>query len=386
MTIRHSLFDDMKRTDARSRQPNEPFFAYLNRSADREATEIRGRLESWFGGFPVRARDDVRGRFREDDDRAHRGATFELLIHELLIRLNCTVEVHPKISGTGSRPDFLARYGDCPFYVEATVIDPKESPFACNPLEEDALAKINSLTSPYFYIFTKVNGKLLSAPTREQVVQPFTSLLDAYNPDEVQRLIDEGGLMAAPSRKIECGAWSLQGWLVPMSPGKRGDRRSRTLIIGPARSEIVDCSTSVQRAVRKKAGKYGALDAPLVVAANVRDPFFDKESAMEALFGKEQITYVEERPDLPTKLGRKPDGVWIQGGYQPRYTRLDAVWMFSNVVPWNLCSMSNCLYVNPFARDMKLPDVLYRLPHARAHEYEIRWSEGENIGQMFSVG
>ncbi|MCY4614723.1 MAG: hypothetical protein OXB94_14030, partial [Nitrospira sp.] len=71
---------------------------------------------------------------------------------------------------------------------------------------------------------------------------------------------------------------------------------------------------------------------------------------------------------------------------QPRYTRLDAVWMFSNVVPWNLCSMSNCLYVNPFARDMKLPDVLYRLPHARAHEYEIRWSEGENIGQMFGIG
>ena len=381
MTIRQSLFDDMKRTDASSRQPNEPFFAYLNRSADREATEIRGRLESWFGGFPVKARDDVRGRFREDDDHAHRGATFELFIHELLIRLDCTVEVHPKISGKNSRPDFFAHHGGRVFYVEATVIDSKE-----NPLEEDVLAKINSLASPHFYIFAKVDGKLLSAPSREQVVQPFVSLLDAHNPDEVQCLIDEGGRMAAPSRKIECGAWSLQGWLVPISPAKRGDRKSRTLIIGPARSEMVDWSTSVQRAVRKKAGKYGALGAPLVVAANVRDPFFDKESAMEALFGKEQITYVEERPDLPTKLGRKPDGVWIQGGYQPRYTRLDAVWMFSNVVPWNLCSMSNCLYVNPFARDMKLPDVLYRLPHARAHEYEIRWSEGENIGQMFGIG
>ena len=381
MTIHRSLFDDMKRTDASSRHPNELFFAYLNRSADPKAVEIRGRLESWFERFPVEARDDVRGRFRQDDDHAHRGATFELLIHELLIRLHCTVEVHPKISGKNSRPDFLARHGDRVFYVEATVIDSKE-----NPLEEDVLAKINSLTSPHFYISAKVDGKLSSALSWEQVTKPFSSLLVAHNPDEVKRLIDEGGLRAAPSRKIECGTWSLQGWLVPISPGKRGIRSSRTLIIGPARNDMVDWPTSVQHAVRKKAGKYGALGAPLVVAANVRDPFFDKESAMEALFGKEQITYVEERPDLPTKLGRKPDGVWIQGGYQPRYTRLDAVWMFSNVVPWNLCSMSNCLYVNPFARDMKLPDVLYRLPYARAHEYEIRWSEGENIGQMFGIG
>ena len=136
MTIRQSLFDDMKRTDASSRQPNEPFFAYLNRSADREATEIRGRLESWFGGFPVKDRDDVRGRFREDDDHAHRGATFELFIHELLIRLDCTVEVHPKISGKNSRPDFFARHGGRVFYVEATVIDSKE-----NPLEEDVLGQ-----------------------------------------------------------------------------------------------------------------------------------------------------------------------------------------------------------------------------------------------------
>ena len=307
MTIRQSLFDDMKRTDASSRQPNEPFFAYLNRSADREATEIRGRLESWFGGFPVKARDDVRGRFREDDDHAHRGATFELFIHELLIRLDCTVEVHPKISGKNSRPDFFARHGGCVFYVEATVIDSKE-----NPLEEDVLAKINSLTSPHFHIFAKVDGKLLSAPSREQVVQPFVSLLDAHNPDEVQCLIDEGGLMAAPSRKIEYGAWSLQGWLVPMSPGKRRDHRSRTLIIGPARSEMVDCSTSVQRAVRKKAGKYGPLNARLwwrrmcAIRSLIRSPRWRRCSARSRLLtSKNALISQRSLVASPTEFGSK---------------------------------------------------------------------------------
>ena len=91
---------------------------------------------------------------------------------------------------------------------------------------------------------------------------------------------------------------------------------------------MVDSSTPVQSAVRKKARKYGRLDVPLVVVVNGCDLFFDETDEVEALFGKEQITYFEERPDLPTKLARKPDGVWIQGGSKPRYKRLAAVWMF----------------------------------------------------------
>ena len=387
MTIRLPLFDDMKRTDACPRQHNEPWFAYLNRFAHRDATEIRVRIESWFERFPVEARCDVRERFRGDDDHAHLGAIFELFIHELLTRLGCMVEVHPDIPGTESRPDFLARHGDCPFYVEATVIDPSASPFAHNPLEADAVAKINTLTSPHFRIFARVCGKLSTQLSRKKTTRPFTELLDAHDPDEIQRLIDRKGPFAAPSRTIKCGDWSLQGWLKPIAPEKRGDDRSRTLVIGPARTEAVDSSTPVQRAVRKKAGKYGRLDAPLVVAANVRDFSFDKDDVMEALFGKEQITYFEEHPDLPPKLHYKPDGVWIQGGYQPRNTRLNAVLVFYNVAaPWNFCDASNCLYVNPFAGDTELPDVLYRFPHAKAHEGKIQRFEGENIGRLLGVG
>ena len=148
---------------------------------------------------------------------------------------------------------------------------------------------------------------------------------------------------------------------------------------------MVDSSTSVQRAVRKKASRYGRLDAPLVVAANVREPFFDKDDEMEALFGQEQITYFKDYPDPPLKLNRKPDGVWIRGGYRPRYTRLDAVWIFDDIASWNLHDASNCFYVNPYAGDMRLPDVLYRLPHARAYEGEIQRCEGENIRRLLGA-
>ena len=391
MTIRRSLFDGIERADGNLKQHSESLFAFLNRSAHREVTEIRDQLESWFERFPVEAQHDVRERFRGDDDHAHQGAVFELLMHELLIRLDCMVEVHPDIPGTGSRPDFLARHGGCPFYIEATVVDPKGSPSASRPLEKDAVAKINELTSPHFYIYARVDGELSSALSRKQVIQPFAELLETHDPDEVQRLIEQGGPDAAPSRKINHGAWSLQGWLVPIFPRRRGDDRSRTLVIGPARSGMIDSSTPVKRAIQKKANKYGHLDMPLVVAVNVRDFFFDKDAEMEALFGKEQITFFEDRPDLSVKLHREPDGVWIQGGYQARYTRLAAVLIFRDIAPWNLCAAPNCLYVNPSVDNMELPGVLYRLPYARAreskipHEYEIQCVEGENIGRLFGI-
>ena len=386
MRIYPSLFDEMSRADASPRQRNESFSEYLNRSANHEATEIRARLESWFERFSVEAHDDVRGRFRADDDQAHQGAVFELFMHELLSHLGCTVEVHPSVVGTGSRPDFLARHGDCFFYVETKVIEPSASPFARNPLEEDAVARINELSSPHFHIVAQVEGRLSSALSREQIVRPFIDLLVAHDPDEVQRLVDRVGPFAAPSRTIESGSWRLQGWLIPIAPERRGRGRSQPLVIGPARTEMIDCSTSVQHAILKKANKYGQLDSPLVVAVNVRHPFFDKDDEIEALFGKEQVVYYEDRPDLSPKLGRKPDGVWIRGGYQPRYTRLSAVLMFRDLLPWNLHDVPTCLYVNPFAGDMKLPEVLYRLPYARANKDEIHWFGGENIGQILEGG
>ena len=381
MAVCSSLFDDMKRTDASPRQDEEPFLAYLNRSAHPDAAEIRARLESWFKRFPAEAQGDVFGRLRADEDKAYQGAVFELFIHELLTRLGCVVKAHPTIPDTEARPDFLAFCGNRCFYVEAKVVDPRTNPFACNPLEADVIAKINSLTSPEFHILAQVDGKLTRALAGYQVVQPFRDLLAACDPEEVQRLIDRGGPFAAPSAVIESGSWSLQGWLQPIVPERR-DNRPRTLVIGPARTEAIDSATPVQRAIRQKAGKYGRLDAPFVVAVNVRDPFFDEDDELEALFGKERIVYSEECPALPPKLSRKPDGVWIQGGHKPRYARLTAVLAFLNFVPWNLRNIPACLYVNPFASNTKLPDVLYRLSHARAHKREIHRYKGESIGQL----
>ena len=81
------LFDDIERNELDYENLPESIFGYINHDDSRGATHMRNTLESWFKGFPLRHRKDLRERFRSDDDQNHEGAFFELFLHELLTRL-----------------------------------------------------------------------------------------------------------------------------------------------------------------------------------------------------------------------------------------------------------------------------------------------------------
>ncbi len=377
------LFDDIERNELDYEKPPESIFRYLNYYDWPGATCIRNRFESWFKKFPLPHRKDLRERFRSDEDYNHEGAFFELFLHELLTRLEFSLKVHPEITDAMIQPDFLVCHDDQRFYLEATVAGQKSGPFTRNRNEQDVINKLNTLASPHFGITIHIEGNLSQTLSRENVVRPFKELLDAHNPDEVQRLIDEHGNNAAPSQRIECGSWSLEGWLSPISSEERRSGPTRQLIIGHHLGKFTDCATSIRNALKEKAKKYRNLDAPLVVAVNARDMFYNgRQCDMEVLFGKEQLLYSEEHPDLPPRLGRKPNGVWSCG----RGSQIDAVLMFHKVDVWNLYNASACLYINPHNTNAALPEALFRLPYAKVCDREMKWFEGEDIAQLVGVG
>lgn len=340
------------------------------------------RFDSWFDKFPLEHQKDLRERFRSDDDQNHGGAFFELFLHELLTRLGFSLKVHPEITGASTRPDFLACHGDQHFYLEATVTGQESGPFTLNRNEQDVIDKLNMLTSTDFYIGVHMEGKLLRTLGRERVVRPFKELLDAHNPDEVQRLINEKGRKAAPSRRIECEGWSLQGWLNPISLENRGNSRPRKIVTEPYLAAWTNSVTPVRNALKGKARKYRNLDAPLVVAVNARDMFYNGEDHdMEVLFGKGQRLYSIENPDLPPGFNREPNGVWSQD------SRIDAVLSFQRVDLWNLWhNASACLYINPYKTNVALPDALFRLPHAKGYDGKMERFDGEDIAQLVGMG
>ena len=175
----------------------------------------------------------------------------------------------------------------------------------------------------------------------------------------------------------------MEGWLNPISPDKRLSEPSRQFVIGDHLGKYTDCATPVRDALKKKARKYRNLDAPLVLAVNVRDMFYNGcQCDMEVLFGKEQLVFSSDHPDSPPRLDRKQNGFWSCG----RHSRIDAILMFSKVDGWNLYNASACLYINHHNTNAALPDALFRLPHAKGCEGKLEWFGGKNIAQLVGVG
>ncbi len=137
----------------------------------------------------------------------------------------------------------------------------------------------------------------------------------------------------------------------------------------------------VQKVLQAKARKYGQLHLPYVVAIKARDIFYNgRDNDMDVLFGKQQLLYSLENPDLPSQMVRKPDGIW------PQYSQIDAVLMCQRIDIWNVQNASVCLYLNPYKSSAPiLPDVLFRLPHAKGCDGIIQWFEGENVAKLVGL-
>jgi len=117
------LYDDKVRTDETPAGRSESAYDFYNRSAGELVSKVRAAHELWFGRYPEEHKADLRGRFVKDDDVQHYSALFELVLHELFLKLECEVVIHPDLNnGTGKRPDFLVRHSTGDFYLEAVVV------------------------------------------------------------------------------------------------------------------------------------------------------------------------------------------------------------------------------------------------------------------------
>ena len=330
----------------------------------------------WFKRYPQCASTSLRQRLA--NRKGAQGAWFELLLHETLLQLGCDVRVIDT-DNTDKTPDFLAGHGDQNCYIEATTIDPADNPSAVDRNLEDAVAKIKTLDSYDFQLRLIVEGRISRTLSKNELEDKFGKLLVGNDPDEVRRGIREIGDECAPYAEIRGRNWCLRGELQPISDAQKVEGGFRELLIGPMGSYSGDASREVREGVLKKAKKYDRLDAPLIVAVNVLDIRFDRETENSALFGKEQVRYSPNHPESPAQLVRKPDGVFIQGGHKPRYTRLAGVIFFDGFVPHNPRG-SVCLYVNPFGYNTALPQPLYELPHAKGVDGRLNRVEGVDVG------
>jgi hypothetical protein len=98
-------------------------FHHLDANAGDVADRVRALLDQWFDHLPAAAQPQIGDRFRSSADATHRGAFWELYVHEMGQRLDFDVVVDIGNDATDERrPDFRLRRALTDMQIEATVI------------------------------------------------------------------------------------------------------------------------------------------------------------------------------------------------------------------------------------------------------------------------
>ena len=360
------LFDDFERTHpGRSDKLHESDFDYLNRSARPRAAEARDLCERWFADYSRDASrahiNDLHGRFRDHDLIQHHGAWFELLTHQILVRLGFAVTIHPHVPGTRHKPDFAAASNGYCTYVEATAAAMRNS---LPHFEDDAMQKLADLKSENFYIWIeRATGKLDGLLSRDALLCPFKQFLQSHNPDEVERLTEEYGEGARPRCTIPFGTWRLSVALCPASRAHRQPRDNRVNPPPPSPGNytyVPDARKSIDLKLRD----YRRIEDTLLLAVTVYD-LWDvhlNSVARETVFGK--------------------GGIW-DPDRSPRINPA-AVLFFSNSRPYTIPEIQACLCINPLVDPATLPAAVLRLPHVHGSNGSIS-VEGESVASILGL-
>ena len=297
------LFDDMERTDPTPARHQEGSFDFLNRVSTSWWAALRNTLESWFAAYcddaDAEKIADLRSRFRKRDARQHLGAWWKLYVYWLLRSLHSDrqILIEPPRASATTRPDFclVDAAGRVELWVEAVttfsgIVDSRRDAAR----EAFVLDTLNEVESAEFLVWIKSLRAGNTQPNKRELQQPLRVWL---------RTLDYSAVVLQMQRREPRPRITLtpRGWqivLEAMPKRRRGTSPSDRLVgAGPMTSGFVNDEAEARKAIVSKAGRYGELDAPFVIALMPSSPFFKHEDAMNALFGSEAVRFDLDDPD-----------------------------------------------------------------------------------------
>lgn len=381
------LFDEIEHEGNGPPEYNESQFSYLNRTAKKDAYKIRAVLEDWFSHYPDRDdKADLRGRFRDKDYIQHESAFFELLLHEMLIRLGYGMVIHPQIDDSITRkPDFLANLeGHGEFIVEAVLaLDESRKDTAARARKNVVYDTINKLKSPKFFIGMKLFGDPQTPPPGKKIRKLLKSEIDILDYDDILVRYNEGDFDSLPKWKFEHDGWNIEFFPIPKKKeaiGKPGVRPIGLISFGYFE---VNPIKTIREAILSKAKAYGKPKLPFIVAVNNFERHIDYPEIMEVLFGQWKYSFVKlENGSVKTKEERNLDGVWTSRS-GPRNRHLNAVMLFQRATPWDIARSKVRVYHNPYISDLYATS-LTQLPQVMPGSMVLR--DGKSLTSILGLG
>lgn len=378
------LFDYSLVNKSTKREYSEPTFNFLNRSSDEKYVNTRKLLENWYEHYPDNEKADLRSRFRSSNDIQHEAAFFELYLHEMLLRLNCRVTLHPNLEKTTKKPDFKVKTNEHKyFYLEATIVKGETTKETASRKREKIFYDVlnRKVNSPDYFLSIILKRSTETSPSASEIAETLNYHLRNLDYDELVKNYTKGGLSNLPRWMFDKSGWQIEIQPIPKLT-KRGEIGARPIGLISSESCWVDNWTSIRESIKKKGKEYDNLDLPFVIAVNVHDAA-DKEDIQQALFGQEEQIIVSknniESSNQISLINR--NDVWL-GTNGLKYTRISAVLIVTGLSIFNLPGANIKLYHNPNA---KLPykSILTTLDQVVLGDGEIRIIPGKKADEIF---
>lgn len=345
-----SIFSSVARTDPSPATHGEGRFKFLDRVSGPYWDQVRDLIENWFSRLCPDAQVDVRGRLRSKDDRQHRGAFFELYLHECLLRMGYKVTCHPVLEGTARRPDFLAERDGRSVFVEARSASPSDVSVGAAARVNTVHKSLDSLDSPNFFLWIEIVRQGAGPLGTKALRWRLERWLRGLDPDEYTLGGSRENLPAftyEEERDDDEVAWVIEFRAIPKSPEARGKKGVRPLgVFGGGRATWLD-DDGIRGALSDKGSAYGPLGAPFVVAVASGNISLNDDEVLNALYGTEMLE-VRTAADGSESHAyvRSPDGYWI-GSDHWKHRHVSAVLVVRNLHPAFVGSQTHTIWEHP---------------------------------------
>jgi len=352
------LFEDKKRSSLEPARQNQPKFSYLNDSARPIVGLVRDKLEEFFAHYPHPHKSELMKRIQSRSDVQHESAVFELLLHEILLKMKCQVEVHPELDGS-TTPDFLVREDDGKqWYLEAKLVtEMSTSEHGAESRLDDLLASIDSEGSSKYWLKVHYRGKPTRTLSGKKIRGTIIDWLETLDYSELLTKFKSNGLTTMPEK-----IFHFDGLVLGVSPiPKCSDEETKTFSrqIGITMSSLQASSTAadLRNAISKKATHYDGICKPYYIAINDVNSYVEPSDVLEALYGVQADHFAFSRDGhLSFTVPTNQNGALIH-----KNTSVTGCLIGSSVTIWNFASTTFELYLNPNAR-LDSPSALRRFP------------------------
>jgi len=321
-------------------------------------------LNKWFDSYPLPDQKELKAKFIS----AFQDAFYELFLFSLFKNLDFKVQIEKEVTNK-KRPDFLCSKDDVHFWAEARVVkDRSEKEVAKEKKRQEFLNQLNRIECPlYDFWIEKLEFLSENQPKVSGIKSLLNKQLETLDWDKTQGAdYDNSPIFRYEDNDVTLGI-RLQA--VKLEQNQIGPKRNIKSEEAIGFSGWAD--HSIKRALKKKATKYGNLDAPYIICINnLTYKLPTLEDAFRAIWGSQYLI----------KNSSEDDGFFSVK--KARNTRVSAV-IITCINENFVMNAQHWLFLNPFAKH-PFPVEALQLSYFQIHSCKSKEITGKSIGDIMN--